>query len=77
MWNLSTYDKAMLFIANEIDRVSMGNTTGGLITNPDGSFDVYIQHSRPDADRAANWQTPAATFNPTVRYYGPLSGVRH
>ena len=76
MWNLSRSDDGMLFTANEIDRVSIGNTTDGLITNPDGSLDIYIQHTRPDGDRAANWlPAPAAPFNLTMRYYGPLSSV--
>jgi hypothetical protein len=76
MWNISMYDAEMLFTPNDIDRFSIGSTTDGLTANPDGSHDIYIQHSRPDGDHAANWlPAPAENFNLTLRYYGPLSSV--
>jgi hypothetical protein len=64
-----------LFTPNDIDRFSIGSTTDGLVTNPDGSLDIYIQHARPDDDHVANWlPAPAESFNLTLRY-GPLSTV--
>ena len=76
MWNISMYDDGMLFTPNDIDRFSIGSTTDGLVTNPDGSLDIYIQHARPDDDHVANWlPAPAESFNLTLRYYGPLSIV--
>ena len=41
------YDDSMLFIANDVDRFSIGSTTDGLAQNPDGSLTVYLQHSKP------------------------------
>ena len=35
MWNIAIYDESMLFIANEIERFSIGSTTDGLAHNPD------------------------------------------
>ena len=51
MWNIAMYDDSMLFIANEIDRFSIGSTTDGLAQNPDGSLTIYLQHSKPEKIR--------------------------
>ena len=76
MWNIAMYDDSMLFVANEIDRVSIGSTTDGLTPNPDGSLTIYLQHTKPEGDRASNWlPAPAGTFNLTMRYYTPLAPV--
>ena len=45
MWNIAMYDDSMLFVANEIDRFSIGSTTDGVTQNPDGSLTIYLQHS--------------------------------
>ena len=45
MWNIAMYDDAMLLIANEIDRFSIGSTTDGLAENSDGSLTIYLQHT--------------------------------
>jgi hypothetical protein len=47
MWNIAMYDDSMLFVANEIDRFSIGSTTDGLAKNPDGSLTIYPQHTKP------------------------------
>ena len=76
MWNIAMYDESMLFVANDIDRFSIGSTTDGLTPDADGSLTIYIQHSRPDGDRAANWLPAAAgNFNLTMRFYTPLTPV--
>lgn len=76
MWNISIYDEHMLFIPNDLGRVSIGSTTDGLTPNDDGSLDLYIQHDTPEGDHAANWlPAPDGSFNLTLRYYGPLSTV--
>lgn len=75
-WNLAMYAKDMLFIENEIDRVSIGSTTDGLKSNPDGSLTLYLQKDRPDGDKAANWlPAPDGPFNVTMRFYGPKPAV--
>lgn len=70
------YADDMLFVSNEADRYSIGDTTDGLCHHDDGSLTIYIQHARPDGDRAANWlPAPNGSFNLTMRYYGPLTPV--
>lgn len=76
MWNLAMYDESMFFVANEIDRVSIGSTTDGLAPSADGSLTIYLQHARPSADQMCNWlPAPAGSFNLTMRYYTPLAPV--
>ena len=76
MWNLAMYDDSMLFVANEIDRFSIGSTTDGLTTDGDGSLTIYLQHSAPPRDQLSNWlPAPAGRFNLTMRYYTPLASV--
>jgi hypothetical protein len=44
----------------------------GLVTNPDGSLDLYLQHQAPGNDEAANWlPTPGGPFRPMLRLYNP------
>ena len=75
MWNIAMYDDSMLFVANEIDRVSIGSTTDGLTPNPDGSLTIYLQHTKPEGDRASNWlqHEPAPSTSPcgTTRRWRP------
>ena len=76
MWNVAMYDESMLFIANEIDRFSIGSTTDGLAENPDGSLTIHLQHAKPTDDRVSNWlPAPVGSFNLTMRYYTPLAPV--
>ena len=76
MWNIAMYDESMLFIANEIERFSIGSTTDGLAENPDGSLTIYLQHGKPHDDQLSNWlPAPAGSFNLTMRYYTPLAPV--
>lgn len=76
MWNLAMYDDDMFFVANEINRVSIGSTTDGVAPKEDGSLTLYIQHDRPDDDKVSNWlPAPAGSFNLTMRYYSPFASV--
>ena len=76
MWNIAMYDDAMLFVANDIDRFSIGSTTDGVTPNPDGSLTIYVQHATPEPDQVPNWlPAPTGSFNLTLRYYTPLSPV--
>lgn len=52
-WSLSAYNKNYYFMENEINRYSIGDRTQGLITNPDGSVDIYIQSQAPEYTN--NW----------------------
>jgi hypothetical protein len=65
-WNLATHGHS-----------SIGSTTDGLTTNPDGSLTLYLQHDRPaDDTAAANWlPAPDTSFNLMMRFYGPSTTV--
>jgi hypothetical protein len=76
MWNLAMYGDDMLFVANDADRFTIGNTTDGVTADEDGSLTLYIQTGRPPADQAQNWlPAPHGPFNLTMRYYSPLTPV--
>ena len=58
-WSLSLYGPDLFFIANEIDRFSIGDRTPGLVRDPDGGLTITIAHRPPlDADgrpATSNW----------------------
>jgi hypothetical protein len=73
-WNLAMYADDMLFVENDFGRCSIGSTTDGLKSNPDGSLTITIQKERP-AD-TSNWlPAPDGPFNLTMRLYGPGTSV--
>lgn len=75
-WNLNMYDDKEFFIDNDFKRYSIGSTTDGLVTSPDGSITIYIQHENPGPEKEPNWlPAPAANFNLTMRLYGAKSSI--
>ena len=73
-WSLSLYGPDMFFVANEIDRYSIGDRTEGLRREPDGGLDIVIGHERPR--RAANWlPAPAGPCVLALRAYEGRTGV--
>ena len=76
-WSLTMYGLPdRLLVANEIERYSIGDRTEGLVTAADGSTTLYIQHDRPEGDKAANWlPAPAGPFFLVGRFYGPQAGL--
>jgi hypothetical protein len=68
-WNLNMYDEKEFFIENDFKRYSIGSTTDGLKTDPDGSITILIQNERPKD--TSNWlPAPMGPFNLTMRLYG-------
>lgn len=59
-WSLTMSDAKNRFVANPINRYSVGDRSG-LVPNADGSVDIYIQKAAP-AGRESNW-LPAASSN--------------
>ncbi len=61
-------------VDNEIDRYSIGNRTPGLVFGEDGSLTLYIQSTKPEGDKAANWlPSPAGhKFFVILRTYLPV-----
>jgi hypothetical protein len=66
--------RTIFFIENDFGRYSIGSTTDGLKSNPDGSLTISIQKDRPTD--TFNWlPAPDGPFNLTMRLYGPAPSV--
>ena len=75
-WSLSLYeatdDGQFFFTDNPLNRYAIGDRTEGLVTNPDGSLDIWIGHADPGGARTANWlPAPAGPFALFMRAYLP------
>jgi hypothetical protein len=76
-WSLSIYNEHHFFVANEINRFSVGTKNKGLKSAADGSLTIYVQADAPkDADQRANWlPAPKGDFSLYVRAYWPKAAV--
>lgn len=55
-WSITMYNDKALFAANPINRYTLGSLSDPpLITNPEGSIDIYIQWDSPDTANTTNW----------------------
>jgi hypothetical protein len=58
-------------VPNAIDRYEVSQRNS-LVTNKDGSVDLYIQAESPGKDKEANWlPAPRGKFQLVMRMYGP------
>jgi hypothetical protein len=74
-WSYTAYGPDMFFVPNATGRYSISGDTPGLVRNPDGSLDVYLQHD-PPAGHEANWlPVPSGPFNLVMRLYLPRRSV--
>ena len=70
-WSVTMYDEHGFQVANELDRFAIGDRDP-LAYNPDGSLDLFIQHSNPGPDHEANWlPAPLGPLGITMRLYAP------
>ena len=79
-WSISIYEATkeggLFFGDNPIHRYAIGDRTGGLVRNADGSLDILIQKDRPGAERQANWlPIPAKNFALVARAYLPRTAL--
>jgi hypothetical protein len=79
-WSISIYEATkeggLFFGDNPIHRYAIGDRTGGLVRNADGSLDILIQKDRPGAEREANWlPIPAKNFALVARAYLPRTAL--
>jgi hypothetical protein len=73
-WSLTMADARERFVANPIDRYSVGDRSG-LAQNPDGSVDIFIQNAAP-AGHESNWlPAPADRFVLWLRAYMPREAI--
>jgi hypothetical protein len=76
-WSLSIYTEHHFFVANKINRFSVGTKNKDLKLNADGSLTIYVQADEPaDAAQRANWlPAPKGDFSLYVRAYWPKTSV--
>ena len=76
-WSLSIYNEHHFFVANEINRFSVGTKNKDLKTASDGSLTIYVQAEAPaDPMLRANWlPAPKGDFSLYVRAYWPKKAV--
>ncbi|WP_413301103.1 DUF1254 domain-containing protein [Bacillus sp. 1P10SD] len=74
-WSLSMYGSDLFFVANPINRFTIGDRTEGLKYNEDGSLDIYIQNTAPEG-KESNWlPAPKGNFVIMLRMYMPKQNV--
>ena len=74
-WSLTAYDADGYFMPNAMKRQALGDRDR-LVTNADGSLDLYIQADSPGPDKEANWLPVASSpFTLMLRLYWPRSEV--
>ena len=76
-WSLSIYNEHHFFVANAINRFSVGTKNKGLKLAADGSLTIYVQAEAPtEATERANWlPAPKGVFSLYVRAYWPKEAV--
>jgi len=77
-WSLTLYSSAdSFFIENKINRYSISGRTRGLVTNTDGSMDIFIQDEPPGSSKQRpNWlPAPKENFYLVFRAYMPRADV--
>ena len=74
---MTVYDaKDKMLVENPIGRYKIGSDTHGLVTAPDGSVTIKLQHAAPDGKKAGNWlPTPDGPFYLLLRLYQPKEEV--
>ena len=76
-WSLSIYNEHHFFVANSINRFSVGTKNKDLKLAKDGSLTIYVQADPPsDRVQRANWlPAPKGDFSLYVRAYWPKEAV--
>jgi len=70
-WSLTMYNEQYFFVPNPLNRYTLSQRNK-LVTNPDGSVDLYLQAESPGKAKEANWlPAPKAKFVPMLRLYWP------
>jgi hypothetical protein len=78
-WSVTVYDMKQRFVRNPLGRFALGSRDK-LVTGPDGTVSLYVDHQSPGPDAQANClPAPADAFNLMLRLYWPsreiLDGV--
>jgi hypothetical protein len=74
-WSVTAYDTDGYFIPNALKRQALGDRDK-LVSNADGSLELYIQSATPGGEKEANWLPVAkAPFTLLMRLYSPRNNV--
>jgi len=76
-WSITVYDiKNRLIIQNEIKRADLSSRSEELVTNSDGSVDLYFGPKAPKG-KENNWiqSNKGESFFVYLRLYGPEQGL--
>jgi hypothetical protein len=72
LWSLTMYDSQGYPVPNPLNRSTIAPHLGNLTYNPDGSLDIYIQHTSPGPNKESNWlPAPSGPFEIWLRLYWP------
>ncbi|WP_291153759.1 DUF1254 domain-containing protein [Hyphomicrobium sp.] len=76
-WSLSIYNEHHFFVANAINRFSVGTKNKDLKVADDGSLSIHVQADEPtDPVQRANWlPAPKGDFSLYMRAYWPKTAV--
>ena len=76
-WSLSIYNENHFFVANAINRFSVGTKNKDLKLDADGALTIYVQAESPtDPMQRANWlPAPKGDFSLYIRTYWPKAAV--
>ena len=76
-WSLSIYNQHHFFVANEINRFSVGTKNKDLAYDADGSLTIHVQPDAPnDTSQRKNWlPAPKGSFSLYIRTYWPKVAV--
>lgn len=70
-WSLTLYNEHFFFYQNPLNRQTLSQRDK-LVTNEDGSIDLYIQNQPPSKDKQANWlPAPKGPIVLMLRLYWP------
>jgi len=75
-WSLTMYqveaDGRLFFVPNPLNRFAVGDRSKQLRSNRDGSFEIFVQATAPEGERAVNWlPAPKGEFALVFRGYLP------
>jgi hypothetical protein len=74
-WSVTAYDTEGYLIPDPLKRQALGDRDR-LLTNADGSLDLYVQSTTPGGQKEANWLPVSKTpFTLLMRLYSPKSEV--
>jgi hypothetical protein len=74
-WSVTMYDAQGFQADNSINRFAIGDRDP-LYYNPDGSLDLYLQHTSPGPGKETNWlPAPTGPLGVTMRLYSPKAPV--